>query len=51
MGSIERGKRRMLNRDRATKALSAVSLSFGSVEFLFTSTNVANVASATCNNQ
>ena len=48
MGSMERGKRRMLKRERATKALSAVSLSLGSVESLFTSANVANVARATC---
>ena len=47
MGNIERGKRRMLKSERATNALSAVSLSFGSLEFLFTSTYVANVARAT----
>ena len=45
MGSIERGKRRMLKRERATKALSAVSRSSGLLRF--TRTYVANVARAT----
>ena len=45
MGSIERGKRRMLKRERATKALSAVRRSSGLLRF--TSAYVANVARAT----
>ncbi len=47
MGSMMRGYRRILNRERATNTLSAVRLSAGSVESLFTSAYVANVASDT----
>ena len=46
MGNIARGKRRMLKRERATKALSGVSLFFGS--FKLTRLYVAKVASDTC---
>ena len=47
IGSIERGKRRMLKRERATNALSAVRRLLGSSESLFTRIKVANVAKAT----
>ena len=45
MGSMERGNRRMLKRERATKALSAVSCLSGL--FLLTKEYVANVARET----
>ena len=46
MGSMERGKRRMLKRERATNAFSAVSRLFGSLRL--TRAYVAKVARDTC---
>ena len=46
MGSIARGNRKILKRERATKALSAVSCSSGL--FRLARENVPNVTTATC---
>ena len=46
VGSVARGNRSTLKRERATKALSAVSRSFGLLRF--TREYVANVTRATC---
>ena len=47
IGNMERGNLKMLNKERATKAFSAVSLSSGLVLLRWTSEYVANVAKAT----